>query len=265
MLLIALFFLGLLLGSFLNAWLWRAHAGRSVLRGRSLCPHCLSQLAWFDNIPLVSYVVLGARCRTCRARISASYPCIELWMALVSVFIGWVHGSDALLIARDITIVFFLTFIFVFDVRHRLIHDATTLIPAAILFVSALLFEWQTLLSMLIGVVIAAGFFALQHFFSHGRWIGAGDMRLGVLMGVILGWPLTLVALFVAYVGGAAIFLPFIVSRRVHTKTAVPFGALLTAATFVALFWEKNSCPSILIFVIKPTPVKRVGIIFNIA
>lgn len=238
--LFALFLLGLLLGSFLNAWLWRAHVGRSVVWGRSICPHCLTPLAWYDNIPLVSYIVLGARCRTCRARIDASYPCIELWMALVFVFIGWTHGTEWLLIARDIAIVFFLTFIFVFDARHKMIHNATTLIPAAFLFVAALIFGRQTLSSMLLGIISAAGFFALQHFLSRGRWIGAGDIRLGVFMGVILGWPMTLVALFIAYVGGALIFLPFVLMRRVAATSAVPFGVFLTAATFVTMFWGQK-------------------------
>lgn len=244
--LLALFLIGLLLGSFLNAWLWRAHVGRSIVRGRSLCPHCLTPLAWYDNIPLVSYFVLGAKCRTCHAHIDASYPCIELWMALVFVFIGWIHGSDTLLIARDITIAFFLTFIFIFDARHKMIHDAMTLIPAVILFVAALIFEWQTPSSMLIGVVCAAGFFALQHFFSRGRWIGDGDIRLGVFMGVVLGWPMTLVALFIAYVGGALIFIPFVVLRRVMVATAIPFGVLLTAATFVTMFWGQKLLSSYL-------------------
>lgn len=238
--LIALFLLGLLLGSFQNAWLWRAHVGLSIVWGRSLCPHCFTPLAWYDNIPLVSYVVLGARCRTCRVHIDVSYLCIELWMALVFVFIGWTHGSDTLLIARDITIVFFLTFVFVFDARHKLIHDAMTLIPAAILFSAALIFEWQTFSSMLIGIICAAGFFALQYFFSRGRWIGDGDIRLGVFMGVVLGWPMTLAALFIAYVGGALIFLPLMLRRRVAATSAIPFGALLTAATFVTMFWGQK-------------------------
>lgn len=238
--LFALFLLGLVLGSFQNAWLWRAHVGRSVVWGRSLCPRCLTPIAWYDNIPLVSYVWLRAKCRTCRARIDASYPCIELWMALVCVFIGWTHGAQWLFTLRDIAIVFFFTFIFVFDARHKLIRDATTLVPAAILFVAALIFQWQTLLSMILGITSAAGFFALQHFISRGRWVGAGDIRLGVFMGVVLGWPLTLVALFIAYVGGALIFLPFVLMRRVAATSAIPFGALLTAATFVTMFWGQK-------------------------
>ncbi|OGH73411.1 MAG: hypothetical protein A3C90_03895 [Candidatus Magasanikbacteria bacterium RIFCSPHIGHO2_02_FULL_51_14] len=244
-----IFLLGAALGSFLNAYAWRVRNGTSVWRGRSRCRECETQIRWHDNIPIASFFVLQGKCRDCKKQIALQYPLVELWMGLAFVFVAQYHRlitDHWSLIIRDWFIVFILTLIFVYDLLHQEILDRFTLLPAGILFVFSLIFQssnlpiLQSISGMGIGALVAGGFFFLQFAVSKGRWIGGGDIRLGVLMGVILGWPNILVALMIAYVLGAVVGLVLVGTRKADMQSAVPFGTFLTAATFVAMFWGEG-------------------------
>jgi len=234
------FFIGAILGSFLNAWIWRTHVGASMCRGRSACPQCKKALSWYENLPILSFVLQKGRCRECHASISLQYPLVELSVGLLFAFTAWFHGNDSLLILRDCFILFFLTFTFVYDVRYQEIWDRMTMYPATVLVVATVWFDWLSIPFMLIGVLVGMGFFFLQYLISRGRWIGGGDIQLGLFMGVILGWPLILLALFLAYIGGALFVLPFLLLGKKQMATKVPFGAYLSIATVVTMFWGKG-------------------------
>jgi len=236
---IILFFtiLGVLFGSFLNAWMWRTRAGKSVLRGRSHCPKCNNALTWKENIPLLSYLWLRGRCLNCQKRISLQYPVVEFVVGFLFGFSAWFHDAQFLLIFRDAYILFFLTFVFVYDVIYQEIWDRMTTYPAFLLLIPTAMFGWHSGMSVTVGVVVGAGFFLLQYLISKGKWIGGGDIRLGMFMGVILGWPLILVALFFAYVGGTLFVLPFLMFGKKKMASRVPFGAYLTLATTVTMYY----------------------------
>ncbi|PIT86639.1 MAG: hypothetical protein COU33_02005 [Candidatus Magasanikbacteria bacterium CG10_big_fil_rev_8_21_14_0_10_43_6] len=232
-----LFAIGLLCGSFLNAWVWRTRAGISVVRGRSLCPHCKKTIAWFDNMPVLSFLILQGKCRACRASISWQYPVVEVVMGLLFASLAFFYSSVNVSLVRDACLVFVLVAVFVYDFLYKEIWDRWTTIPAALFALDALIrgsMSWQ---SMGIGIAIAAGFFLLQYVVSHGKWIGGGDIRLGVFMGVVLGWPGILVALMLAYISGAAvsIFLIFLKKKALASET--PFGTYLAVATLVTYFY----------------------------
>lgn len=242
---ILLFFVGIVFGSFLNAWVWRTHVGLSVLRGRSLCPSCRIPIRWFDNIPLVSFLLLWGACRSCRRPISFQYPLVESMSGILFVVLGvwaWQTGvsisSPLFLIYGAVT--YILLFVFMYDVLYREIPDIATLYPAAILFIITLVFGWQSWSSMLLGIVIAAGFFWLQYAVSGGRWIGGGDVRLGVLMGVVLGYPRVIAALMIAYVVGALVSLMLVALKKKHMASETPFGTYLALATFVMMLWGEQ-------------------------
>jgi len=232
-----LFLLGISFGSFLNAWEWRIHSEKSISNGRSKCPTCDKTLKWYDNIPIVSFIFLRGKCWHCKKDISWQYPAVELVTGISFIFVGWFHQFDPLLIFRDCAIFFLLLFTFVYDFKYQLILDRMTLAPAGILFAISLLFGWHQWTSMLLGAVIGGGFFLAQFVLSKGKWIGGGDIRLGVFMGVILGWQLTLLALFLAYILGATVGVGLIASKKKKLASKVPFGTYLTIATFVAMFW----------------------------
>ena len=134
----------------------------------------------------------------------------------------------------------YLVLIFLYDLKYQEIWDRFTLIPAGVLFVISLFFKWHSWFDMLIGVLIGAGFFLLQYLVSKGKWIGGGDIRLGALMGIILGWQNTILALFLAYLIGAIVGLGLIIAKKKNRDSAVPFGTFLVIGTFVAMFWGER-------------------------
>lgn len=243
---ILFFLIGIAVGSFLNAWIWRMSVGKSVAKGRSICPQCAHQLAWYDNIPIVSFLLLRGKCRYCHKSISWQYPLVELLTGFLFTWAFFVaeKTEEFLLVSgvliRDWVIISLLIVIFVFDLRYQEIWDRTTLIPSALLFLCALIFDWRSAEDMLIGAIIVAGFFLLQFMLSKGKWIGGGDVRLGVLMGVILGWKLSLVALFLAYVGGALWSIGLMLAGKLKLASHTAFGTYLTIATFVTMYWGED-------------------------
>ncbi|OGH89787.1 MAG: hypothetical protein A2537_02295 [Candidatus Magasanikbacteria bacterium RIFOXYD2_FULL_36_9] len=235
------FILGLILGSFLNSWMWRVRDNIKILsNSRSMCPNCRYQLAWYENIPVISWLALRAHCRNCKKTIHWSYPVVELSSGLLMMYIvqqhlKLVHFSEWTLL-RDVSFLTLLIIIFVYDLRYKIILSrvvwAGTII-GLLINIFVLNFSADT---YLLGMIIGGGFFLLQFVISRGRWIGGGDVRMGVMMGAWLGWQNTLLALFIAYVLGALIGLGLMLFKKVDGKTEVPFGVFLAVGTLVALY-----------------------------
>ena len=245
--------IGLCFGSFLNCLIYRLHEQKTIL-GRSFCPRCKKQIAWYDNIPLLSFILLKGKCRHCKHEISWQYPAVELVTAIL-FFVIWQKyqiNIDIVDIARyslpvtryveiirDWLFVCILIIVFIYDLRWQLILDKITL-PAMVIALGFNLFlgaGWQNLL---LAAGIGGGFFLAQYLISRGRWVGGGDIRLGALMGLMLGWPQILTALFLAYVSGAIIGVGLLVARKKQWSSQVPFGTFLSAATVVALLWGEK-------------------------
>jgi prepilin signal peptidase PulO-like enzyme (type II secretory pathway) len=235
-----LFIIGVLLGSFLNAWIWRTREKKSIVRGRSICPLCRASIMWFDNIPVISFLILAGKCRACKKPIALRYPIVELFVGIVFAYTYWKHGMISLELIRDLFIIFFLTFVFVYDLFYKEIWDRASTIPAIILALFTLIYGWMAWQSMLIGALVGAGFFLLQFVISKGKWIGGGDIRLGLFMGVILGWPHILVALMIAYVVGAVISIILMALKKKTLASETPFGTYLAFATVLTMFWGEQ-------------------------
>ncbi len=246
------FILGLALGSFLNVVLYRLPQRRSFLKGRSKCPFCNHSLAWYDLVPLLSFFYLRGKCRYCGKKISWLYPAVELASGIL-MLLAWlvfVRGGElaqrgladwqiVVYMSGVIIILWFLLFIFIYDWQHYLILDEIS-IPAMVVAVAWQLsidWSWSRLLNILLAASVVGGFFLAQFLLSQGRWIGGGDIRLGFLMGFILGWPQALVALFLAYIIGASVSLLLVAVGRKKWGEKVPFGTFLTLATIISLFW----------------------------
>lgn len=235
--------LGLIIGSFLNALIFRLHSGQSIAAGRSLCPHCQHTLAWFDLLPVVSFLWLRGRCRYCQRSISWQYPVVETATAilfLVFYLFNLQHYSYGwpLLLAclRDWLVVSALVVVFVYDLRWMLIPDSVVL-PVVILAAIASLFLGQTLIGLLISLASGFGFFALQYYLSGGTWIGGGDLRLGLLLGAVLAWPSVLFALFLAYSLGAVFGVGLLLTKKANRKTEIPFGIFIVPALIISMWW----------------------------
>ncbi len=227
------FFLGLAVGSFLNCAIYRLETGGSFLKGRSFCPHCSHVLGFWDLIPVLSFLFLRGRCRYCKKRISFQYPLVEISCAFLFLLVFNFQYS-----LFGFLIVPFLIFIFVYDLKHYLIPDQAVF-PALLLALS-----WRVFLFWKFGIdfdfflaFLPALFFLLLILFSKGRWMGTGDFFLASLMALILGWPDTLAAFFLAFFTGAIMGIGLILLGKKRLKSELPFGPFLVAGTLVSLFW----------------------------
>ncbi len=228
---------GLSFGSFLNAWIWRTSFGRSIWKGRSVCATCKTVLRVTDTIPILSYIALKGKSFCCKTHISWQYPIVEASMAILFAVSVYMHQGDIVLIVKDASILFFLTFVFVYDLRYGEIWDKMTTIPAVLLFFiqgQLGILAWS---NMGMGVLVGAGFFLVQFIISKGKWIGGGDIRMGVLMGVVLGWQRTILALLISYILGAVVGVYLLARKKISKKASIPFGTFLAVGSAIALFW----------------------------
>jgi len=233
-----IFIIGLIVGSFLNVVIWRLHSGEPIVFGRSQCPRCQAKLRPKDLIPLLSFIFLRGRCCYCRQPISWQYPLVEFATGLLFI-LAYSCQPQPLIFFRDAVLISILIVIFVYDLRWQLIPDQIT-IPAIILLFIFSLFLGSSLWLLIFSVLIGFGFFGLQYLVSSGRWIGGGDLRLGALMGAALGWPLLMVALLIAYIIGAAVSVILLILGKAKAKTPIAFGTFLALGTLIALFWGEK-------------------------
>lgn len=235
---IVAFVLGTAIGSFCNVVIYRLHAGESPFRGRSHCPHCGHELGVADLVPVASFAALGGKCRYCRRQIFWQYPIVELAMGLLAVLMVWAFGVTWTGLLAVVLSAFLLV-IFVYDLKHQLILDRVSL-PAMAVGLLFSLVVGRSWLSIGLGAVIGAGFFALQYALSRGRWIGGGDIRLGGVLGLSLGWPLVAVCLVLAYFSGSVVAAVLLLTKRKGWSSLLPFGTFLSLAGVVTLVWGQN-------------------------
>ncbi len=234
----------------MNSVIFRLQPDESFSAPRSFCPHCRHQLSWKDLIPLISFLLLGGKCRYCQKPISIQYPLVELATGIVFLLIFW-HLNFGLDLAFDIWILTlfhfliscFLIIIFVYDLKHFIIPDRVIYpaIVTAIVFPAIGLFaSGGNFYNSILSALGAAGFFLSIVLITRGRGMGIGDIKLAFLMGIFLGWPNILTALFIAFLSGAIIGTGLIFLKKKNLKSEVPFGPFLVAGTFISLFWGQT-------------------------
>jgi len=227
---------GAIIGSFLNVCIYRLPLKRSILRPASACASCNRPLAWFENVPLVSYVALRGRCRTCGERISPRYPIVEAITAAMFALAWWYYGPGVLLASR-LVLGCALIVLFEIDREHQILPHAVTLPGIAIGFVFSLFTEpgW---VSSLAGIVIGGGTLLAiaygYYFLRHEEGLGMGDFKMLAMIGAFLGWQLTLLTLMMASVIGSVLGLSLIATRRGGMKSALPFGTFLALGAAAA-------------------------------
>ena len=258
-----IFLFGLAVGSFLNCVIYRLERGESFFSGRSYCPHCQHVLNWQDLIPVFSFLILKGKCRYCSQKISWQYPLVELATALLFISLLNLTQVRPVYNLTQVGPVYFcllliscfLVIIFVYDLRHYIIPDKVVYPAIGIAFLYQLFgtFEFRVsnlfrvssfefrifepMLNPLFSAILASIFFLLIVLVSKGKWMGVGDIKLAFLMGLILGWPNILVALFLAFSIGAIIGIGLIILGKKTLKSEVPFGPFLVTGTFIALFF----------------------------
>lgn len=236
--LIFFFIIGAAVGSFLNVVIYRLRQAESWRRGRSHCPHCRRRLRWYDLLPVASFFLLRGRCRFCDEKISWQYPAVELSVGALFALGAFSLPSNLTLLVF-LTAAAFFTILFVYDASHYLIPDEVSW-PAIITIFLLNLLRGENPWFLLLGAVIGGGWFLVQFLISRGRWVGGGDIRLGLLLGVLLGYPLIILGLLLTYIGGSLIALALLALGRKKLGSRLPFATMLLPAALVTFLWGKG-------------------------
>ena len=219
--------LGLVFGSFISALTWRVPRGMSFVKGRSICPHCKSQIAWYDNIPLFSYLGLGGKCRNCKTGISLRYPIIELSAACGFLVIGLTVLPDY--IKTIYLLILFLLFlsIFIIDLENQIIPDPLVFIGVFVALFYSLFFIPNSLFSIIFSGFFAASLLMLLHLITKGKGMGLGDVKFAVLGGILIDLKLLPIWFLLAFLTGAIAGSILILLGRAKMKSKIAFGPFL--------------------------------------
>lgn len=230
--------IGFMLGSFISVLACRhLKDWRSILFGRSLCPHCSKQLAWFELIPLFSWLIQKGFCRGCRAKISIKYPLLELVTALLFVLLFYRFGASWLFIGHVLLAIVLLT-IFIRDLETMIISDL--LMIALILPLAIIIINEPMIPERIIGVALFTLVIGALVVPSRGRWMGWADLKLAPFLGATLGLTASIIALYSAFVIGGLYASSLLITKRVKPKTEVPFAPFLIIGFYIALFWQEQ-------------------------
>ena len=262
-------FLGLVMGSFVNAWVWRLHEqldedgnpkkltkkkaeAVSISRGRSMCPQCKHTLAAKDLVPVFSWLWLRGKCRYCQAPISPQYPIVEAVVAILFVvsYIFWPASLNStwqiLALATWLACIVGLTALFIYDARwmllpNRMVYPLIVISGASLILQFALGRPLRDALHAIFTLLITAGIFWVIYQVSAGKWIGGGDVRLGVVAGLLLIYPMNgFLYLFLASILGILWLLPKLAKKTFNRSQQVPFGPFLIASLCIVMLWGET-------------------------
>lgn len=223
---------GMAIGSFLNVCIYRLPLNKSIVWPSSACPSCGREIAWYENIPVISWLALRGKCRTCRAPISARYPLVELLTGAMFLTAFWYYGPTMLFVSR-VLLGCALIALFAIDLEHHLLPNVITLPGVVVGFVFSFVSGpagpgW---LSSLLGILVGGGIlFAVAEAYyriRHEEGLGMGDVKMLAMVGAFLGWPATLMTLMMGSIAGSVVGMALIASRRGDMKYALPFGTFL--------------------------------------
>ena len=244
--LIAFVIAGLLIGSFLNVVIARLPEGRSLVQPGSSCPACGAPIAWYDNIPLVSFAALRGRCRACGMSISWRYPIVEAVTGALfgAAQLAFSHTLEALIAAALLAALVAITMI---DLEHQIIPDLISLPGILAGFLANLAtgrVSWvDSLLGILVGGVLFLTIAIVGCWLAGQDAMGGGDIKLAAMLGAFLGWKVLLFSLFVSALGGGILAAILMSSGLRRRKDPLPFGPFLAAGGAVGLFWgERMVC-----------------------
>jgi leader peptidase (prepilin peptidase)/N-methyltransferase len=238
---IFVFIFGLAVGSFLNVCIYRLPLKKTIIFPASHCPKCGNKIRAYDNIPILSYIVLGGKCRFCKERISLIYPAVELLSGLIFLSLYLWYGlswdfASRLFLFTSLIVIFFI------DLKHQLIPDLITLpgIVAGVVF--SLLSKSPSFLDSLIGLFSGGGLFYLVALAGDKIFkkesMGGGDIKLAAMLGTFLGWQKILLVFFLASFLGALVGIIFLaLIPKLREKRLIPFGPFLAISTVICIFF----------------------------
>jgi len=241
--------IGLAIGSFLNVVIYRLPRGESLITPPSHCPNCKSRILWYDNLPILSYLLLKGRCRKCKKPIPWRYPMVEGICALFFFLLFWHYSPSIsinlffiLALIKALLFVSILIPVFFIDIEHQIIPDSLSYtLFASVVSISG--FQGY-LIPSLKGAAVGAGIFLLIFYLSliflHQPGMGIGDIKIAAGIGAFFGWEMALLAFFLSFFTGAVIAGVFLLLHLKQMKDRIPFGPFLVVGAFITLFFGKN-------------------------
>ena len=233
---------GMVVGSFLNVCICRMPKDESIVFPPSHCPHCSYQIRWYDNIPLLSYLLLRGKCRKCGAHISLQYPLVELINGVLTLLLFLRSGPT---VAFGVLFLFcsalvVITFI---DIEHQIIPDEISLSGIVVGFVLSFFLKGHTWLNSLLGILLGGGsllFVAYAYQLLTGKeGMGGGDIKLLAMMGAFLGWKAVPFIIFASSLIGSLVGVSIMLLQKKDAKLAIPFGPYLAFGAVLYIFYGK--------------------------
>lgn len=234
------FLFGLCIGSFLNVCIYRIPISKSIVHPPSACPQCGYQIQFYDNIPVFSYLLLGGRCRQCRASISIRYPLIEILsgLAALSVYFKFGLTAQAPVYYLFIAVLLVITLI---DIDHRIIPNVISLPGIPVFFAASFATPAVTYIDSLLGILAGGGSLFLvawgYNLITKKEGMGGGDIKLLAMIGALLGWKGVFFTIFVSSAVGTLVGLGVMIYTRSNMKLAVPFGPFLSIGAVSYIFF----------------------------
>jgi len=231
---------GLCVGSFLNVVIARIPEGRSIIYPGSACPRCGKSIAWYDNLPVLSYALLRGRCRHCRGPISWRYPAVELACGLL-FGLAYGHFGQGTALASAMILLAGLVAITAIDLDHQIIPDVLSLPGIAVGILFSLAPGGIGWVPSILGVLLGGGVFLVIIVASTlvlgQAGMGVGDVKLGAMLGAFLGWKLALLSILLSTLLGGPLAAALLATGRKSRKDPIPFGPFLALGGLISLFW----------------------------
>lgn len=231
---------GASLGSFLNVCIYRLPRSQSLIRPRSMCPSCGAKIAFYDNVPVLSYLLLWGRCRHCKTTISFRYPVVELAAGLFAVAVLNQYGFTWDALCRYALVAALLIVIFV-DIDYQIIPNVITYPGIMIGFISSFFLQEITYKESLMGIVLGGGLLLVvaygYYFVTKKEGMGGGDVKLLAMVGAFLGWKAVIFTMFVGSAVGSVLGIMLALRSAKGRKTAVPFGPFLSLGALLFMFY----------------------------
>lgn len=237
------FIFGAVVGSFLNVCIYRLPNNESLVFPASHCPKCGYKIPPYDNIPLLSYLLLGGRCRFCKIRISPQYPVVELINGLLTLFLFMKLGFSLTFLVLFIFCSALVAITFI-DLEHRIIPDVISIPGIVIGFIASFFLPWLGWQNSLIGILAGGGSLLLVAYgyqlIAKKEGMGGGDIKLLAMMGAFLGWKAVPFIIFASSLVGSVIGITLMLVQKKDSKLAIPFGPFLAFGAILYIFFGRQ-------------------------
>ena len=232
---IFIFILGLIGGSFLNVVIYRLPLKKSIIFPSSHCPYCETKLKYYDLIPVLSYIINKGKCRYCGEKISFQYPIVELLTGLLFLltFLNYDLTSEFIIFIFLISVLIVVSFI---DIKYQIIPNEITFTFIPIGLILSLFFNHIKFLDSLLGLLIPAGILLLIAFI-YKKGMGIGDVKLIGMIGVFIGWEYALISIFIGALFGSIYGIYMMVTGNMTRKTRIPFGPFISLGAVIMILY----------------------------